>query len=47
MVTTIQISEELKKDLAKLKNKESYEEVIRKLLREREKQTIQVMDSEG
>ena len=40
MVTTIQISDELKKDLAKLKNKESYEEVIKKLLKDREKQVI-------
>jgi len=32
MVTTIQISEELKIELSKLKNNNSYEDVIKKLL---------------
>lgn len=40
MVTTIQLSEEVKRELSKLKNKESYEEVIKRLLKERERYLI-------
>ena len=40
MVTSIQISEELKQELCSLKNNETYEEVIAKLLKQHKKAIV-------
>jgi predicted CopG family antitoxin len=40
MVTTIQISQELKQELSSLKNNETYEEVISKLLKKHKKMLV-------